>query len=143
MLIKEENRWKKVVAYFIKSDGTWVMQELETLSGIVISNICKYGGAEEGKYTLSIMGPAMMKGESTYYKGMSESYPEIFMGTCLQEQSRNCEIEIFSEELDMEFSEHYYLKNGKLVLDDCKDIHKGRNPNRNGWEYNFKYQYIH
>lgn len=67
MLIKEENKWKKVVAYYIKVDGSWVAQTLETLSGVVVSNICQYGGAEDGPYTLSIMGPAMMRGETCNY----------------------------------------------------------------------------
>ena len=67
MLIKEENKWKKVVAYYIKVDGSWVAQTLETLSGVVISNICQYGGAEDGPYTLSIMGPSIMRGETYNY----------------------------------------------------------------------------
>ena len=43
MVIKEDNHWKKVYAFYIKADGTWTMQEIETLSGVVISNICQYG----------------------------------------------------------------------------------------------------
>ena len=68
MLIKEENHWKKVVSYYIKQNGTWVMQEMEYLSGILTTNICNYGGESEiGPYTLSIMGPSIMRGETCSY----------------------------------------------------------------------------
>lgn len=68
MLIKENNSWKKVYAFYIKSNGSWVIQQLETLSGVVISNICRYGGSqEEGPQNLSIMGPSIMYGDSCQY----------------------------------------------------------------------------
>ena len=68
MVIKENNHWKKVYAFYIKADGTWTMQEVETLSGVVISNICQYGGSEDNiPYTLSIMGPSVMYGTEADY----------------------------------------------------------------------------
>jgi hypothetical protein len=44
------------------------------------------------------------------------------MGTTLKEQSKNCEIEVFSEEPGCMFSEHYLFKNGKCLIDDCIEI---------------------
>ena len=61
----------------------------------------------------------MCSGDWTYYNLMKKDHPDIFMGTTLQEQSRNCEIEVFSEEEGMEFSEHYVFKNGKCLVEDC------------------------
>jgi hypothetical protein len=58
----------------------------------------------------------------SYYRGCLESYPKIFMGTTLQEQSRDCEIEIFSEEPGMGFAEHYHYLKGECLADECKDI---------------------
>lgn len=61
----------------------------------------------------------MCKGEHTYYNSLKESYPDIFMGTTLEEQSKDCIIEVFSEEEGMEFSEHYLFENGKCLIDAC------------------------
>jgi len=59
---------------------------------------------------------------ASYYGMVKRDYPDIFMGTTLQEQSKNCEIEVFSEEWGMCFSEHYLYKNGKCLIDDCVDF---------------------
>lgn len=59
-----------------------------------------------------------MCGGGTYYNSCKESYPDTFMGTDLVEQSQDCEIEVFSEEEGMEFSEHYIFKNGECLCDD-------------------------
>ena len=61
----------------------------------------------------------MCSGEHTYYNDCKNDFGENFMGTTLQEQSQDCEIEVFSEEEGMEFSEHYYFKNGECLIDDC------------------------
>jgi len=66
----------------------------------------------------------MCKGEDTYYNDVKKSHRDIFMGTNLYEQSKNCEIEVFSEEEGFEFSEHYLLKNGKCLVDDCVKTEK-------------------
>ena len=81
---------------------------------------------EDGTYTLFVFGDCawsvyscMMKGENTYYNSVKAEYPNTFMGTTLLEQSKNCEIEVFSEEEGMCFSEHYLFKNGEMLIDDC------------------------
>ena len=63
----------------------------------------------------------MCSGGQTYYNYGKESFGENFMGTDLVEQSQDCEIEVFSEEEGMEFSEHYIFKNGECLVDDCVD----------------------
>lgn len=63
----------------------------------------------------------MCSGDSTYYSSVKKDYPSTFMGTTLLEQSRDCEIEVFSEEPGIGFSEHYIFKNGHCYCDDtCK-----------------------
>ena len=81
---------------------------------------------EDGTYTLFVYGycawsvfSCMCKGEHTYYNDCKKAYPNLFMGTNLKEQSKNCIIEVFSEEEGMEFSEHYLFENGKCLIDDC------------------------
>ena len=64
----------------------------------------------------------MCSGEHTYYNSLKESHPDTFMGTDLIEQSKDCEIEIFSEEEGMEFSEHYLYRNGKCEIDETVRI---------------------
>ena len=60
----------------------------------------------------------MLSGGGTYYNDCKESHPDTFMGTDLVEQSQDCEIEVFSEEEGMEFSEHYIFENGECLCDD-------------------------
>lgn len=64
----------------------------------------------------------MCGGDHTYYDSLRESHPDTFMGTDLVEQSQDCEIEVFSEEEGMEFSEHYIFKNGECLCDDTVEI---------------------
>ena len=64
----------------------------------------------------------MCSGGSTYYSSVKKDYPDIFMGTTLAEQSRDCEIEVFSEEGGIGFSEHYIFKHGECLCDDTCDI---------------------
>lgn len=64
----------------------------------------------------------MCSGDHTYYNSLKESHPDIFMGTDLVEQSQDCEIEVFSEEEGMEFSEHYIFKNGECLCDDTAQV---------------------
>lgn len=44
-------------------------------------------------------------------------------GSCLENESKklNLNIEIFSIETDIGFQEHYIIKNGEFIFDDCKD----------------------
>lgn len=82
----------------------------------------------DGTFTQFVFGDCawsvhscMCSGEHTYYNDGKESFGENFMGTDLLEQSKDCEIEVFSEEEGMEFSEHYIFKNGECLVDDCVD----------------------
>lgn len=87
----------------------------------------------DGTFTVNLWGycawsvrSCMLEGVSTYYNDCKNSYPDdIFMGTNLVEQSKDCEIEVFSEEEGMGFSEHYYCKNGIRMVDECIDIQEG------------------
>lgn len=80
----------------------------------------------DGTFTQFVFGDCawsvyscMCSGDHTYFNDCKESFGENFMGTTLLEQSKDCEIEVFSEEEGMEFSEHYIFKNGKCLVDDC------------------------
>ena len=84
---------------------------------------------EDGTYTLEVWGYCawsvyccMCGGENTYYSYVKADHPKTFMGTTLEEQSEDCEIEIFSEEPGLEFSEHYVFKNGKCILDETAEV---------------------
>lgn len=62
----------------------------------------------------------MLSGKNSYYNEFNKEYPDIFMGTTLgQISSLGCEIEVFSEEEGMEFSEHIVYINGTLTHDTC------------------------
>ncbi len=96
----------------------------------VNSNGIKYEG--NGIYTIEVWGycawsiaTSMLgndKAKTSYYACVKESHPDIFMGTNLWEQSKDCEIELFGEETGMCFSEHYLFRNGRMVVSECVDI---------------------
>ena len=75
-----------------------------------------------GDCAWSVHSAMVSKTGESYYAYLKEHFPQDFMGTTLLEQSKNCEIEVFSEEPGCAFSEHYIFKNGVMVLDDCVDI---------------------
>lgn len=62
----------------------------------------------------------MMQGECTYYDDLKKRFPDTFMGTNLEELSRdtNTVIEVYSEELGCEFQEHYLVKYGEIIIDE-------------------------
>ena len=62
---------------------------------------------------------------SSYYGDIKRECPDLFKGTTLKKQSKDCEIEVFSEETGIGFSEHYIFKNGNCVCDDCVDVKNG------------------
>jgi len=64
----------------------------------------------------------MCEGELTYYDLLKTDHPDIFMGTTLKELSKGCEIEAFSEETGMAFSEHLLYKDGECVTNDTQSI---------------------
>ena len=87
---------------------------------------------QDGTYTQVINGycawsvsSCMLDGPFSYYESVKKNHPEIFMGTTLAKQSRNCEIEVFSEEPGMCFSEHYIFKNGKCLCEEEREITSG------------------
>lgn len=86
----------------------------------------------DGTFTANLWGycawsvhSCMLEGVHTYYNDCKKNHPDIFMGTNLGEQSKDCEIEVFSEEEGMCFSEHYYFKNGIRMVNECVDIQIG------------------
>ena len=81
---------------------------------------------EDGTFTQFLWGncawsvySCMCSGEHTYYNNCKNDFGENFMATTLQEQSQDCEIEVFGEEEGIGFSEHYIFKNGEMLVDDC------------------------
>lgn len=86
----------------------------------------------DGTYTLIVWGDCawsvsscMLDGGFSYYQAIKKDYPDIFMGTTLVEQSKDCEIEVFSEEPGMGFSEHYIFKYGKCECFEEVEITSG------------------
>jgi len=65
------------------------------------------------------------EGELSCYNMCKENYKDIFMGTTLEEQSKDCIIEVFSEEPGMAFSEHYIYNHGVCECDTCIEIQEG------------------
>lgn len=61
--------------------------------------------------------------EDGYYRSVKKNYPDNFRGTTLDIESKNLDldIEVFSEESGMCFQEHYIIKNGEVVCDECVD----------------------
>lgn len=87
---------------------------------------------KDGTYTQYVFGycawsvsSCMCSGSFTYYDELKKDYPDTFMGTTLAEQSEDCTIEVFSEELGMGFSEHYIFKNGECLCSDEREITSG------------------
>lgn len=84
---------------------------------------------KDGTFTKFVWGfcawsvsSCMLKGQYSYYDECKEDYGKNFMGTTLDEQSKDCTIEVFSEEPGMGFSEHYIFQNGICELDDTCEI---------------------
>lgn len=84
---------------------------------------------EDGTFTQYLYGDCawsvyccMCSGEHTYYNHCKEEFSKNFMGTTLLEQSKDCEIEVFSEEEGMNFSEHYLFVKGECVVDHCVEM---------------------
>lgn len=86
---------------------------------------------EDGRYSCDINGYCawsvyccMLEGTGTYYNDCKERYPDKFMGTSLLKLSKelDLDIEVFSEEPGVCFSEHYLIKNGELLIEEEKDL---------------------
>lgn len=85
--------------------------------------------SKDGTFTQHIVGNCawsvyvcMCDGELTYHNEVKKDHPDIFMGTTLQELSKGCEIEVFSEETGMGFSEHLLYKDGECLTNDTQSI---------------------
>lgn len=84
----------------------------------------------DGTYTQHIYGycawsvASCMLRNRGYYADIKKEYPEIFMGTSLEELSKelDIEIEVFSEEPGMCFSEHYIFERGVCVCEECEEL---------------------
>ena len=61
--------------------------------------------------------------ERGYYRDLKSAYPEEFRGTTLLIESErlNLDIEVYSEECGCCFQEHYIIKQGEMVCDECVD----------------------
>ena len=61
--------------------------------------------------------------EGGYYKDCKERYGSNFRGTTLLIESKrlNIDIEVFSEESGMCFQEHYVIRDGRLICNECVD----------------------
>jgi len=70
----------------------------------------------------SVNSAMIDKGKHSYYHYLKEEFHDIFMGTTLAEQSRDCVIEVFSEEEGCGFSEHYIFDHGTCECDNCVEI---------------------
>ena len=92
----------------------------------------------EDEYSVYIHGTCdwsvsccMCSGEHSCYAQTKESHPDIFMGTTLEEQSKDCAIEVFSEETGNCFSEHFLYENGKCLIEDYVDLQRVEDKNGN------------
>ena len=108
---------------------------------------------KDGTFTLEVFGYVAWsvhcsmlgttKDTMSYYAEVKQSYPDIFMGTNLWEQSEDCEIEVFGEETEgMWFSEHYYFKNGECIVNESINITPRRNSFRDRNTDFFRYDYL-
>ena len=101
-----------------------------------------------GYVAWSIHSAMVGTGPYSYYNECKKKHPDIFMGTTLLEQSQDCEIEVFSEEWGMCFSEHYYYAFGECLddssvdidVDDSKDEWIVHNPNRYAPDEGFRFE---
>ena len=128
MKIKGSKKKIQEVIDTLKADYNYGIGKPEHKHLFRVFDVFEEEMVEEGNntYSMFIAGlcawsvySCMCSGEHTYYNDLKERFPDIFMGTTLQELSRDCIIEVFSEEEGMEFSEHYIFENGVCVLDDC------------------------
>ncbi len=68
MYIKENGYWKLISSFYTKVNGVWTPTPLSQLPSAVTTHLCvSGGGAEPVDFTLSIMGPTVMTGETCDY----------------------------------------------------------------------------
>ena len=78
----------------------------------------------------------MFSGEHTYYDLVKKDHEKDFKGTTLEECSKELEldIEVFSEEPGVGFMEHYLIKNGDVIIDDCEEYREEYNEETNEYD---------
>lgn len=83
---------------------------------------------DDGRYSCLFDGvcawsvySCMFTGPSTYFDDFLERYGDNCMATNIPELSEDLEldIEIFSEEVGCEFMEHFVVKQGEIMIQDC------------------------
>lgn len=65
----------------------------------------------------------MFDGAHSYYQQLKSEYGDMFRGTTIPIESKrlDLDIEIFSSEPGIQFMEHYIVKKGDIVLEECVD----------------------
>lgn len=97
---------------------------------------------EDGIYSCEAYGSCawsihscMFDGEHTYYKRNIEEYGYNSRAITIQQASKelNLEIEIFSEEGGCGFMEHYIIKNGEILVNDCVEYSEEEDEETGEW----------
>lgn len=99
----EYNPNKKCFAGIYNSDYEPIKKREDGLYESEINGSCKWS-------VISSMG------SDGYYREDEEHL------TNYEEQSKDCEIEIFSEEPGMDFGEHFHYKDGECLSNDCENL---------------------
>lgn len=91
----------------------------EAESEDIVENNGKFSTMIYGNCAWSVYS-CMMEGPATYYSDCIHEYNENFKGTTLVQESMllNLDIEVFSKEPGIQFSEHYLIQNGEIIIDD-------------------------
>ena len=95
--------------------------EAECLDGIS-KNDTDYSAIIKGYCAWSVYC-CMFDGSLTYYSSGKKEHGRMFRGTMIPKESErlHLDIEIFSEETECAFMEHYIVKNGDIETDECVD----------------------
>lgn len=94
-----------------------------------ISENDSYGLVDYQKYNVTCEWSAfccMRRGQYSYYDDVKNDHEQSsdINVTCIEELSEKygIEVELWSQEPGMEFEEHYHIKNGKILCDDCHEF---------------------
>lgn len=76
----------------------------------------------DGHCAWSVMA-CMFNDKYTYYRNMKTKYKDECKATTIDKLSKELklDIEIFSEESGCGFMEHFLIKQGEIIIDDCVD----------------------
>lgn len=72
----------------------------------------------------------MFDSQCTYYRNMHTEYKDKCKATTIDKLSKELklDIEIFSEESGVGFMEHFLIKQGEIIIDDCVDYYEDYDP---------------